>query len=253
MVDIYAYPNSQDASYSLGEYIVDAQDKVLATEPVFRIAISGGSLVGALQEGLLLNQDVASRVKWGRWEIYFVDERLLPLSYEDSNYGFFKRKVAGLIPARDEQPKIVAINTTLMSPTGATDANIAADYAKKLPDHCDVIILGCGEDGHICSLFPDHPALLENTKDVDNISDSPKPPPRRITFTFPYIKRATQIAFYAQGPKKADVLDEVFDGKHEGLPAAMVNKLSLPVVWFVDQASIGKALEKNGLTTTTYK
>ncbi|KAF6005616.1 hypothetical protein HII13_005447 [Brettanomyces bruxellensis] len=250
MVEVYSYRNSESAAYALGEYIADAQDKALAKNKVFRIAISGGSLVGALQEGLILNKNVAPRVKWGQWEIYFVDERLLPLSHEDSNYGLFKRKLVNLLDPKVTRPYIAAINTTLLSPSGGQDDSIAKDYEKKLPDHMDLIILGCGEDGHICSLFPGHELLEENVKMVANLEDSPKLPPRRITFTFPYLKKATQIAFYARGSGKKPILKKVFSGTATELPSVKVNQFkNIPVSWFVDEA----AIEDANVKTSTYK
>nr|TKR91223.1 putative 6-phosphogluconolactonase 4, chloroplasti c [Populus alba] len=51
-----------------------------------------------------------------------------------------------------------------------------------------------GPDGHVASLFLGHPLLKENQKWVTHITDSPKPPPKRITFTFPVINSSSYIA-----------------------------------------------------------
>ena len=52
----------------------------------------------------------------------------------------------------------------------------------------EVLMLGVGPDGHIASLFPGHPAL-----DVDaiavGVTDSPKPPPERVTSRCPCLNR----------------------------------------------------------------
>ena len=112
-----------------------------------------------------------------------------------------------------------------------------------------MIILGCGEDGHICSLFPGHELLEEKEKMVANLEDSPKPPPRRITFTFPYLKKASQIAFYARGSGKKPILKRVFSGTANDLPSALVNQFEkIPVSWFVDDA----AIEDADVKTSTY-
>ncbi|MBA0572781.1 hypothetical protein Golob_003102 [Gossypium lobatum] len=52
----------------------------------------------------------------------------------------------------------------------------------------DLILLGIGPEHHVASLCSNHSALNETDKWVTFIIDSPKPPPERITFTFPVIK-----------------------------------------------------------------
>ncbi|PPD80087.1 hypothetical protein GOBAR_DD22964 [Gossypium barbadense] len=48
-------------------------------------------------------------------------------------------------------------------------------------------------DHHVASLCSNHSALNETDKWVTFIIDSPKPPPERITFTFPVIKPKLSI------------------------------------------------------------
>jgi len=74
----------------------------------------------------------------------------------------------------------------------------------------DLVLLGMGPDGHTCSLFPNHRALHERFHSVVTITDSPKPPPARITFTLPLLNNAICVAFIVTGQNKLDAVRSVF-------------------------------------------
>ena len=77
--------------------------------------------------------------------------------------------------------------------------------------------LAVGEDGHICSLFPGHKALLVEDLRAVAIEDAPKPPARRLSLTLRYRDadeedlgdrdRAAQAAGAARGAGEDEPLD----------------------------------------------
>ncbi|CAH9123378.1 unnamed protein product [Cuscuta epithymum] len=96
-----------------------------------------------------------------------------------------------------------------------------------------------GPDGHVASLFPGHPVLQEKQKWVTFITDSPKPPPERITFTLPVINSSANIALVVPGASKAKaVYSTLRDGSQNpiSLPVQMVSPGG-ELVWFLDKGA----------------
>ena len=103
----------------------------------------------------------------------------------------------------------------------------------------DLILLGMGPDGHVASLFPGHSALDQSVDWVTHITDSPKPPPERITFTLPVINSAANVAVVVTGTAKAKAVRRAIEGGSETpeLPAQMVSPTDGKLVWFLDQSA----------------
>lgn len=242
MVKVYTGENNDAIAKSLAKFIIAQQDAVLATNEKFTIAISGGSLISILAKGLLKNDDV----KWNKWVVYFSDERIVPLDHEDSNFGQFQKHVLNELAHETSKigPTVVTINENLIHPNDhSTDADIAKEYAEELPENgIDLVLLGCGPDGHTCSLFPGHPLLSEEVLNVAALHDSPKPPPRRITLTLKYLAKCHTLAFVATGASKQTVLKDIFNNASSDLPCAKVNALKDKVrggiCWFVDDSAV---------------
>lgn len=230
---------------SLRRYILAAQTTGLARHSTFKIAVSGGSLPSQLATALLDDTDDTSATPlFDKWEIFFADERCVPLDHADSTYALLKTALLDRIPAALGSPRVHTIDPTVLAdPPEAADryekgiiASFASRDSVRLPAF-DLILLGCGPDGHTCSLFPGHPLLRERDAWVAPIEDSPKPPSCRITLTLPVIAHAHQAAFVAAGEAKRDVLARIFDGaeKSEELPCALVNReLGDRCSWFID-------------------
>jgi 6-phosphogluconolactonase len=244
--NLYAFRSGDSLARALRAYVVQSQNAGLTRHESFKVAVSGGSLPKTLAQALLSPssgpQDV---IDFAKWEIFFADERAVPLDHDDSNYGLLKSELLDKIPA-DQQPTVHPIDTALLHDT----QELADQYEKLLVSSFasrdsvrlpifDLILLGCGPDGHTCSLFPGHPLLRETDAWVAPIDDSPKPPPKRITLTLPVVTHAVRIAFVATGGGKKDIMKQIFDSLEATLPCSLVNEASGDrCSWFVDEPAV---------------
>lgn len=168
------------------------------------LALPGGSVASAFFPEL-----ARLSLNWGRIDLFWGDERAVPPDDADSNFALAERLLiqpAG-IPATsvhrvpgDQRPLLEAADSysqTLLDVLGT-------------PPRLDVVLLGLGPDGHVCSLFPDH-AVLRASGWVAAVNDSPKPPPERITLTLDTLLHARTLVLAALGASKAPIVRQVLD------------------------------------------
>lgn len=204
----------------------------------FTIALSGGSLAKFMKSSIV--QDTS--IDWTKWHVFFADERIVPLDHDDSNYKLQNTEFFSQTQIPDSQ--IHKIDPSLDAQDVADDYEnqlvkvFANKDTVKLPVF-DLILLGCGPDGHTCSLFPDHPILREDVAWVGLVLDSPKPPAARVTLTLKVVTAAHRVAFVATGEGKQGILKEIFDNVDCNLPCALVNKEAKSrCSWFCDSKAV---------------
>ena len=139
-------------------------------------------------------------------------------------------------------------------PAGADVDAAAARYGEELASAApsghdvpefDVLMLGVGPDAHVASLFPEHPALHERDASVIGVRGAPKPPPTRISMTFPSLCTARDVWFLVSGRDKANAVGLALSGAGAlQAPAAGVTG-SRSTTWLLDRdaaAHVPKAL-----------
>ena len=89
-------PTVDDLAVQLRKYVLEAQNQAFERHSRFRIAVSGGSLPATLAQALLKEGDAAP--DFARWDVFFADERAVPLTHEDSNYRAVKEAWLDKIP-----------------------------------------------------------------------------------------------------------------------------------------------------------
>jgi 6-phosphogluconolactonase len=171
-------------------------------------------------------------IDWTMVEIFWGDERGVPPDDPDSNY----RVAEELLLRR------VTVDPSRVHRMLADAADLDAggrSYESELqrvlddPPRFDIVLLGVGPDGHVCSLFPGHPALSEASRRVLAITDSPKPPLRRLTLTLPALAGA-EIHIAAFGAAKAAVIREALGTPASPLPVARAARLGRSARFLLD-------------------
>jgi 6-phosphogluconolactonase len=179
------------------------------------IALSGGELAHRCYKALR-----AEVIEWSTVDVFFGDERVVPVESDESNEGMARR-----ILLDDVSPR--AIHSMVAAGADGYDALVRA------APPIDIVHLGLGPDGHTASLFPGSPALDEHERFVVENGDDAHPCPR-LTFTFPAIARAVLAVVTVAGDDKRDPIRRIRAG--EDLPGARLR--ARQVLWIGDRAAL---------------
>jgi 6-phosphogluconolactonase len=195
---------------------------------IFTIAMSGGSdntfeimrLLSKLPQAF---QDANVLPHWSQWHVLLTDERGVPDSHVDSNMRALHRYLLNQ-PGVTIPPRQVhgVDNVSLGESIQATAMNYQTQVLSVLercgPDGLlDVALLGLGaDDGHTCSLFPNHPLLQERHDYVGALTDAPLgKQANQITFTLRLLNdHCRNVIFCGTGDSKSSILHEILQGTY---------------------------------------
>ncbi|ONK73653.1 uncharacterized protein A4U43_C04F33870 [Asparagus officinalis] len=209
---LLVYPSEDDVAAGLAGYTAKLSEEFAKGRGAFTVVLSGGYLINCLR--------------------YVYNIKEVPVNAQSIS----------------EKNQVYAINDTLSAEGAADDYEeclkklVKAGVIEVSPTsgfpRFDLMLLGMGPDGHLASLFPHHPLLKEKKRWVTFIKDSPKPPPVRITFTFPVIDASAYIAMVVVGNGEVEAVRKAL-GPHNDqsdlLPVQMVSLENGEFTWFTDK------------------
>ncbi|GAB1601172.1 6-phosphogluconolactonase-like [Argonauta hians] len=230
-----------DLEKQLADLLIKQSELAFKSDRLFIIGVSGGSV-----SKYLCNTFCKLSTNWSKWRIFFCDERHVPYDDPECTFKYYKDNFLSKVEGMSAD-HIFPIKPDLPIEKCAQNysekiAEVFGVSAGTLP-RFDVVLLGMGPDGHTCSLFPGHHLLDEKLSVVSPITDSPKPPPSRVTLTLPVLNRSACAVFLATGANKAELVRkalEPVDGDGDMIPAGRVNPTEGELIWFLDQASADK-------------
>ncbi len=215
------------------ELVVERIQTAITERQSCSIALSGGSTPQPLYAAL-----AQQHLPWHQIQIFWGDERYVPTTHPDSNYGMTKRVWLDLVP-------IPAANIHPI-PTHLPESGLAAaEYDRQIATHFglepgvmpifDITLLGMGDDGHTASLFPHTAALSVKDRSV-TVGDKDGEP--RLTLTIGAINNSRSVIFLVAGASKQTALREVFasSGDELAYPSRSIRSDG-ELLWLLDSAA----------------
>lgn len=212
MINTTIYRDKQEAAKALARHVF----KQRSHEGAVHIAVSGGSTPRLLFE-LMAASPLREQIEWTNIHLYWVDERCVPPTDAESNYGMTYETLLKHVPLPEGQIHRICGE--------AEDSSKEAERYSELVRHAlplnedglpvfDVVILGMGADGHTSSIFPHEMNLLEDAAPYA-VASHPTTGQRRIAMTGPTILAAQHLVLHATGEDKATVLRQILDKEPE--------------------------------------
>ena len=225
--EILVHPDAELLAKAIAARLVTRLVDAVAAAGHAHLVLTGGGIGTAVLVELAA-APARDAVDWRQVDFWWGDERFVPAGHPDRNETGAR---SALLDRINLDPARVHPMPGPDGPDGDDPEAAAARYAGWLAaaarpeDHgpvpsFDVLILGIGPEGHVASLFPGMPAVYDN-RPVVAVRGSPKPPPIRISLTFPSIQAAREVWILASGEEKAGAVALALSGSGPvQLPAA---------------------------------
>ena len=228
------FPTPYELAEKFAEELVSKINLAAKRNMMFTVALSGGSTPELLFS--ILGDHYSSSAHWNYVHFFWGDERCVPPSDLESNYGMTKRRFL---------EKINIPESNIHRIRGENDpAQEAIRYSEEVSEFTsvkdglplfDMVILGLGVDGHTASIFPGHIDLFRTDK-ICEVAVHPVTGQKRISLTGRTINNADSVIFLVTGKNKAGIVDKIINSRAESVdfPATYVDPVYGDLHWFID-------------------
>jgi 6-phosphogluconolactonase len=231
---VEVYDDAGALSAAIATRLLERLEDVQATGRIPQIGLTGGAIADEMHRELArLAGD--SSVDWSRVEVWWGDERYVPADSPDRNALQARSALLDALPL--DPARVHEMPSAESGDLEAAAASYGDEVRASGSGAFDVVMLGVGPDGHVASLFPGSPQLDVDDRIAVAVTDSPKPPPERISLTFAALNRTEAVWFLVSGGGKADAVAAALAGadKHD-IPATGVTGMS-ETLWLIDEAA----------------
>lgn len=123
-MEVIVVKNEINVIDRLWTFIETSANEAIKDRSVFRIGLSGGSLIKYLSDGA-----ENAKTDWSKWQLFFCDERFVDETNDDSTFGQYKKL---FIPkTKLDESQFITIDRSLLL------NECAADYERKILEKFD--------------------------------------------------------------------------------------------------------------------
>ncbi len=227
--EIEVLPNAEGVVDALVTRLLARLTEIQGRGEVPQVCLTGGRIATAAYRRLA-EAGGSSDVDWTRVDLWWGDERFVP----DGSDRNARPALDVLLPLGFAAERV----HEMPAPGSGLDLDAAAAaYDRELGStRFDVCLLSLGPDGHIASLFPDHPSSSAGGR-VVAVRDSPKPPPDRLSLSPDVLNDSAEIWFLVSGEDKAEATALALQGADAvQLPGAGAHGRDR-TLWLIDRAA----------------
>ena len=230
-LQIETLPTPDHWADSIAERLVATLARALEVQERALFAGAGGTTPAPIYHRM-----ARTDLDWSRVALTLVDERYVPETSPDSNAAAMKRD---LMTGAASKASFIP----LYSPAVTVDraASLAAQSLSRVAPRIDAVLLGMGEDGHICSMFPQSPTLktlltptlAPSVLGVPQGRDGLAPSMERLSMNLAYLVQARQVVLALKGSAKRAVFEReaLGDPATQPIAALLAANVALDVVW----------------------
>ncbi len=203
------------------------------------IALSGGTTPRAFFERIAEDQQNQHEIPWNLVHFFWVDERCVPPSDAESNYGMTQSALLSRITLPESNiHRIHGENDPeeeSLRYSHEIEINVKSEAGLPI---FDWVFLGIGNDGHTASIFPGRTDLL-NDMSICRAVMHPFTGQGRITLTGKPIIHAKKLTFLVTGESKSLVVGQIINKEPaaSGYPAACIARSRQDVEWYLDASA----------------
>jgi 6-phosphogluconolactonase len=224
-----------------GERVTTLCEMAKAQHGSIAVCLTGGRTAAPVYSALAdPGQAWRHFIDWRHMHVFWGDERHVPPSHPDSNFGMAAATLLSRVPVPASQIHRIRgeLTAEIAAETYERELREGFELAARVDPTFDVTLLGVGGDAHIASIFPASPAL-ENTDHRVVAVWAAHLGAWRITLTPPALLASRHILLIVTGAEKADAVAAALEGPLDvsWWPAQCLRSAGDRVEWIIDRSA----------------